>query len=61
VAEKNSTKNILGGRTEVKQYTPLPWGYNYLSAKGLFQKGNTRIVKKRFKSFIFFAKTFLKF
>ena len=28
---------------------------------GLFQKGNTRIVKNGFKSFIFFAKTFLKF
>ena len=23
-AEKNATKNILDGRTEVKQYTPLP-------------------------------------
>jgi hypothetical protein len=24
VTEKNATKNILDGRTEVKQYTPLP-------------------------------------
>jgi len=31
VAEKNATKNILDGRTEVKQYTPSPVerGYNY--------------------------------
>ena len=30
--EKNATKNILDGRTEVKQYTPSPFGergYNY--------------------------------
>jgi hypothetical protein len=37
VTEKNATKNILDGRkdgrTDVKQYTPSPfgeWGYNYL-------------------------------
>ena len=27
VTEKNGTKNILDGRTDIKQYTPLPlWG-----------------------------------
>ena len=32
VTEKNATKNILDGRTEVKQYTPSPFwerGYKY--------------------------------
>ena len=34
VSEKNATKNILDGRTEVKQYTPPPVerGYNYLNS-----------------------------
>jgi hypothetical protein len=25
ISEKNAPKNILDGRTEVKQYTPSPW------------------------------------
>jgi hypothetical protein len=47
VAEKNATKNILDGRTEVKQYTPLPsgeWGYNNcnLLIKGQSGEGNNK-------------------
>jgi hypothetical protein len=40
VAEKNATKNILDGRTEVKQYTPLRW------SGGIMTKQHIFIIKK---------------
>jgi hypothetical protein len=52
VAEKNATKNILDGRTEVKQYTPSPFGergYNkFYLLIGLFWSTSMKILLKMF-------------
>jgi hypothetical protein len=42
VTEKNATKNILDGRKEVKQYTPLPlWGAGVQLKMVILQKIKT--------------------